>query len=224
MLFRDRRDAGRQLAQRLLPWKDRNPLVLALPRGGVPVGYEVAEALDAPLDVAVARKLGAPGQPELGIGAIAPGVSVLDENSMRWLGVRDEDLQPVMEDETSELHRRLLLYRGSDRLPDVHGRVVLLVDDGIATGVTTRAAARSLRRLRPEELILAVPVGAPESVESLRGEVDQLICLETPSPFRAVGLWYDDFGQTSDREVLELLDRRRAERGEPAVEAEPASV
>lgn len=214
MRFQNRREAGRLLAQRLEPWKEKDPLVLGLPRGGVPVAYEVAVALDAPLDVAVARKIGAPGQPELGIGAIAPGVTVVDESMLALLGLQDRDLQGTVEDETAELHRRLLLYRGVDRLPDVHGRVVLLVDDGLATGVTTRAASRSLRRLHPVELVLAVPVCAPESAASLRSEVDTVLCLYEPESFRAVGLWYDDFTQTSDREVLDLLDRRRHERGE----------
>lgn len=214
MRFADRLEAGRRLAERLQPWKEKNPLVLGLPRGGVPVAWEVARALDAPLDVAVARKIGAPGQPELGIGAIAPGVTVIDESMLLLLGLRDRDLQATIEDETAELHRRLLLYRGVDRLPEIQGRTVLLVDDGLATGVTTRAASRSLRRLHPAELVLAVPVCAPESAASLRTEVDELICLHRPEAFHAVGLWYDDFTQTSDREVLALLERRRAERGE----------
>jgi putative phosphoribosyl transferase len=221
MIFRDRIDAGRQLAERLAGYRDQDPIVLGLPRGGVPVAYEVARALDAPLDVAVARKLGAPGQPELGVGAIAPGVSVVDETALRWLGLDDSDLQPIVEDETRELHRRLLLYRGADRLPDVNGRHVIVVDDGIATGVTTRAVCRALRRLHPAHLVLAVPVGAPESVEALRPEVDELICLHQPEPFRAVGLWFEDFSQTSDREVLELLERRRLERGEEPTAAAP---
>jgi len=221
MIFRDRFDAGRRLAERLQPWRGRDVLVLGLPRGGVPVAYEVARALDAPLDVAVARKLGAPGQPELGIGAIAPGVTVLDEAALGWLGLHDVDLQPLVEDETRELHRRLLAYRGVDRLPEVAGREVLLVDDGLATGVTTRAASRSLRRLGPARLVLAVPVGAPDSVRSLRSEVDELVCLEQPEPFRAVGLWFDDFSQTTDGEVLELLERRRIERGEGSPAAAP---
>lgn len=214
MIFRDRFDAGRQLAERLLPWRGQDVLVLGLPRGGVPVAYEVARCLDAPMDVAVARKLGAPGQPEFGIGAIAPGVTVLDEPAIGWLGLHDVDLQPLVEEETRELHRRLLVYRGSDRLPEVRGRNVILVDDGIATGVTTRAAARSLHRLQPARLVLAVPVGAPESVAALRSEVDELVCLHEPQGFGAVGRWYEDFAQTSDEEVLELLERRRIERGE----------
>lgn len=214
MRFMNRQEAGRLIAERLEPWRGRDPLVLGLPRGGVPVAYEVARALDAPLDVAVARKIGAPGQPELGIGAIAPGVTVIDESMLSLLGLRDRDLQVTVEDETAELHRRLLLYRGVDRLPEVQGRVVLLIDDGLATGVTTRAASRSLRRLDPAELVLAVPVCAAESAASIRTEVDELICLHSPVAFHAVGLWYEDFSQTSDREVLYLLERRRNERGE----------
>jgi len=214
MQYRDRHDAGRRLAEALAHLRDEDPLVLGLPRGGVPVAYEVARALDAPLDVAVARKLGAPGQPEFGIGAISQGVSVVDDRSLALLGVRDEEIQPVVEEETRELHRRLLLYRGTDRLPDVAGRVVILVDDGIATGVTARAAARALRRLHPARLILAVPVGAASSLRALREEVDEIVCPLALEDFGAVGLWYADFRQTSDREVLELLARRRAERGE----------
>ncbi|WP_373044822.1 phosphoribosyltransferase [Vulgatibacter sp.] len=221
MVFRDRIEAGRKLAEALSHLRGEDLIVLGLPRGGVPVAYEVARALDAPLDVAVARKLGAPMQPELGIGAIAPGVSVIDENSLALLGLKDEDLQPVVEDETRELHRRLLIYRGIDRLPDVHGRYVVLVDDGIATGVTTRAATRSLRRLHPARLLLAVPVGAPESVAALRHEVDELVCLHEPPLFHAVGAWYEDFSQTSDQEVLEYLARRRIERGEEPTAAAP---
>jgi len=221
MHFRDRTDAGRRLGEALAHLRGEDPLVLGLPRGGVPVAYEVARALDAPLDVAVARKVGAPGQPELGVGAVSQGVTVIDEATVALLGLRDEDLQPIIEEETRELHRRLLLYRGSDTLPDVKGRFVVLVDDGLATGVTTRAASRALRRLQPARLVLAVPVGPPETVESIRSEVDELICLYQPPVFRAVGLWYDDFAQTSDREVLEFLERRRIERGE--VPAQPGA-
>lgn len=219
MIFRDRFEAGRRLAVELADWRAENPLVLGLPRGGVPVAYEVATALDAPLDVAVARKLGAPQQPELGIGAIAPGVTVLDERLIGLLGLRDDEIQPILEEESRELHRRLLLYRGVDALPEVQGRTVLVVDDGLATGVTTRAAVRSLRRLSPARLVVAIPVCAPESAASIREEVDDLVCLAKPPDFRAVGLWYQDFRQTSDAEVLELLAKRRAERGE---EARPA--
>ena len=218
MQFHDRIDAGRKLGEALVHLRGRDLLVLGLPRGGVPVAYEVARALDAPLDVAVARKVGAPGQPELGVGAISQGVTVIDESSLALLGLRDEDLQPIVEDETRELHRRLLLYRGSDTLPDVAGRFVVLVDDGLATGVTTRAASRALRRLGPSRLLLAVPVGPPETVAALRREVDELVCLYEPPLFRAVGLWYDDFSQTTDREVIELLERRRIERGGEATQ------
>lgn len=216
MRYRDRQDAGRRLVDSLSDFSGGDALVLGIPRGGVPVAYEVARALDAPLDVAVARKLGAPSQPEFGIGALSQGVTVIDEGNLALLGISDLELQPILEEQTQELHRRLLLYRGVDRFPDVAGREVLLVDDGLATGVTTRAAARALRRLQPSRLVLAVPVGPPESVQALRQEVDQLICPQQPADFGAVGLWYEDFRQTTDQEVLELLARRRAERGEDA--------
>jgi predicted phosphoribosyltransferase len=215
LVFDDRVDAGRQLAERLSQFKDDNPIVLALPRGGVVVGYEIARALDAPLDVIVARKLGAPGQEELGIGAIAPGgVRVVDEEALRWLGITEARLQNVTERETEEMERRLRHYRGDRPLPDVQGRTAILVDDGLATGVTARAAIRSLRLQKPRRLVLAVPVCASETAERLRSEVDDLVCVSVPRYFRAVGIWYRDFAQTSDEEVVDLL--KRAEREAPA--------
>jgi putative phosphoribosyl transferase len=213
MLFKDRKEAGKRLAERLIEYEGGDlddTIVLALPRGGVAVGYEVASALGAPLDVVAARKLGAPGQPELGIGAIAPGnILVLNEQVVRLLGLSAADIAEIVAEEEVELARRLRRYRGNDQLPDVRGRSVILVDDGLATGVTARAAIRAIRRQGPKRLVFAAPVCAPETAEALRSEVDDLICAETPSDFTAVGVWYKDFEQLSDEEVIRLLDRAR---------------
>ena len=210
--FEDREDAGRQLAERLLPYRDENPIVLALPRGGVPVGYEIARALKAPLDVFIARKLGAPGRRELGIGAVAQGgVRVLNEDTIRALGISEEYIEQVAAEETAEIERRLRLLRGDRPEPRVRGRTVILVDDGIATGVTAWAAIRALRRRAPRRLVLAVPVCAPQTAEAIRSEVDDLVCLKAPYNLMAIGFWYRDFEQVSDEEVIELLeDAQRA--------------
>lgn len=215
MLFRDRADAGRRLAERLTHLRTEEPIVLALPRGGVTVGYEVARALGAPLDVIVARKLGAPFQPELGIGAIAPGgVRVLNEEAVRWLGISEAEIARIAERESREMERRIRLYRGDQPMPDLRGRTVILVDDGIATGVTTRAAIESVRQSRPQKLVLAVPVCAAETSDILQQEVDEFICLSTPTEFIAVGVWYENFTQVSDEEVIQLLARAKAEAAE----------
>ena len=190
-------------------------MVLALPRGGVPVGYEVARALKAPLDVFIARKLGAPNQPELGIGAVAQdGSRVLNERIVEEIGVSEEYIERVAAEEIKEAERRFKLFRGERPEPEVRERTAILVDDGIATGVTTRAAIVALRRRDPRRLVLAVPVCATQAAESLRREVDELICLEAPSNLMAIGLWYRHFEQTSDEEVVELLERARREQEE----------
>lgn len=190
-------------------------MVLALPRGGVPVGYEVARALKAPLDVFIARKLGAPNQPELGIGAVAQdGSRVLNERIVEEIGVSEEYIERVVAEEIKEAERRFKLFRGERPEPEVRERTAILVDDGIATGVTTRAAIVALRRRDPRRLVLAVPVCATQAAESLRREVDELICLEAPSNLMAIGLWYRHFEQTSDEEVVELLERARREQEE----------
>ena len=223
MPFTDRRDAGRQLARLLKSqgW-GADALVLGLPRGGIPVAYEVARVLGAPLDVMVARKLGAPMQPEFGIGAVAPGgVLVLDEAAMRAAGATRAQVDEVMHDEMQEMERRLLVYRGDPRLPSVRGRTVILVDDGLATGVTARAALRALRALGPERLVLAVPVCAPDSADAMREEADLVVYVEAHEDFRAVGLWYDDFAQTTDEEVLALLEAAQAG---PVPESCPARI
>lgn len=212
MPFVDREDAGRRLAHALLPYRDQHPLVMALPRGGVPVGYQVARELGAPLDVVIARKIGAPGQPEFGIGAIAPGgIQMLDEHTLRTFGFTRQQLQPAIQRETEELERRERRFRGDLPYPDLVGKTVILVDDGLATGVTARAAIAFLRQRHPGRLVLAVPVGAPETVRALAPLVDDLVCLETPAYFGAVGAWYQHFEQTSDEEALRLLDLARRE-------------
>ncbi|HXH56534.1 phosphoribosyltransferase [Iamia sp.] len=183
-------------------------VVLALPRGGVPVGFEVATALRAPLDVFVVRKVGAPHQPEMGIGAVAEGgTEVVDRRLLRAVGVSDETFAELADRERVELQRRVTRYRGARPLPDVAGRDVVLVDDGLATGVTAEAALLALRAGGPRALHLAVPACAAESAERLRQIADDVVCVTTPSAFRAVGEWYDVFDQTTDDEVTELLER-----------------
>ena len=220
-LYRDRSDAGRQLAARLEPLRADRPLVVGLPRGGVPVAYEVARALGAPLDVVIVRKLGAPIQPELAMGAIGEeGARVLNDELVEALGVGPDELEASVELERAELERRQLLYReGAEPLP-VAGRTVLLVDDGIATGSTATAAARVLRARGAERIVLAVPVAPPGAEQRFSAEVDEFVCLHAPKRFFAVGACYERFGQTSDEEVVELL--RRAREGDEA--ASPAAA
>ena len=216
--FDDRRDAGRRLARNLSRYREERPVVFALPRGGVPVAYEISRALGAPLDVFVSRKLGAPGQPELGIGAVAAGdVRVLNEDIVRRLGIPDDYVQEITAHETAEVERRLRYFRGERPEPEVVGRTAILVDDGLATGVTARAAIEALRLRRPERLVLAAPVCAAQTAELFRPEVDELVCLESPYDLGAIGFWYRNFEQTSDEEVVELLERARSEReaGDP---------
>jgi putative phosphoribosyl transferase len=209
MTFADRADAGRRLGAALRRYRDRNPVVLALPRGGVPVGLEVARALGAPLDVIVVRKLGAPGHEELAVGAIAPGAAYVDWPIVRQLGVSQTYLEQVTAAEERELERREQAYRrGRPALP-VEGRTVILVDDGLATGATLRAAMAAIRQRRPAQVVVAVPVGAPESAARLRAIADDVVCLEQPPDFRAVSLAYRDFTATSDEEVVDCLDAAR---------------
>ena len=213
ILFEDRVDAGRQLAERLAPYAEERPVVFALPRGGVPVGAEVSRSLGAPLEVIVSRKLGAPDQPEFGIGAVAPGgVRVLNERAVRALGIEEDYLEMISARELAEAERRLKLFRGDRPYPDLERRTAILVDDGLATGVTARAALLALRRMNPRRLVLAVPVCALQTAELLRPEADDLICLLAPDNLEAVGLWYRNFEQTSDEEVVRLLEEIRLSR------------
>ncbi|MBZ9559853.1 MULTISPECIES: phosphoribosyltransferase family protein [unclassified Modicisalibacter] len=204
--LRDRRDAGERLAKRLRGSVDASALVLGLPRGGVPVAAEIARALGAELDVMVVRKLGVPGHEEFAMGAIASGgVQVLDEPLIHRLGLDDRALHTVVAREQRELERRERVFRGERPYPSLAGRQVILVDDGIATGATMRAAIRAVRRLGAEHCILAVPVAAPDSLEALRPEVDRVECLAAPADFSAVGQWYRHFDQTGDDEVRACL-------------------
>jgi putative phosphoribosyl transferase len=211
MPFADRYDAGRRLAAALGKYGNRSDvLVLALPRGGVPVAFEVARALHAPLDLFLVRKLGLPGQPELAMGAIASGgVRVLNDDIVDKLQVSPQELDAVTAEERQELQRRERLYRDDRPAPDVRERIVILVDDGLATGSTMRAAVAALRQQGPGRIVVAVPVGAAQTCAELRAEADEVVCARTPEPFYAVGMWYEDFSQTSDAEVRELLDRAK---------------
>jgi putative phosphoribosyl transferase len=207
--FTDRYHAGRRLATALAPYAGRpNLLVLALPRGGVPVGFEVARALHAPLDVMLVRKLGVPGHEELAMGAIASGgVRVLSDDIVKALGIPDRVIATVAANEESELARREHAYRDNRPPPDVRGKTVILVDDGLATGSTMRAAAAALQAQHPERLVIAVPVAPRETCQSLLNAADDVVCPTVPEPFFAVGNWYEDFSQTTDEEVRQLLAR-----------------
>lgn len=214
--YTDRHDAGRQLAARLMAYADRpDVLVLALPRGGVPVAFEVARTLHAPLDVFLVRKLGVPGQEELAMGAIASGgVRVLNQDLVEALRIPEPVIDAVAAREEQELDRRERLYRDDRPPPDVRGRTVILVDDGLATGATMRAAAATLRQQQPARIVIAVPLAAPSVCREFEAEVDEIVCIATPEPFYAVGLWYDDFSPTTDEEVRDLL--RRSAQSHPA--------
>ncbi|TDB92315.1 phosphoribosyltransferase family protein [Actinomadura sp. 7K534] len=206
--YTDRAEAGRVLAERLAPMGLEGAAVLALPRGGVPVGYEIARRLGSRLDVLVTRKIGYPPQPELGVGAIAEGgAPVFDAGLLQRLGLREQDLAATVAAERAELGRRVEVYRRGRPLPEITGRPVIVVDDGLATGGTARAAVRALRERGPSRLVLAVPVGAAETVGGLDAEVDDLVVPAAPWEFRAVGQWYRDFEQLTDDDVIAWLDR-----------------
>jgi putative phosphoribosyl transferase len=213
-LYRDRREAGRELATRLTVYAHRQDvLVLALPRGGVPVGYEVAKALSTPLDVFVVRKLGVPGHEELAMGAIATGgICVVNEEVVHMLHIPTEVINAVAAKEQRELERREHLYRDDLSPPDVNGCIVILVDDGLATGSTMCAAAEALRQQHPARIVVAVPVAAPSTCDEFSTEVDEIVCVQTPEPFYGVGYWYEDFSQTSDQEVHDLLAQAEQEK------------
>lgn len=209
--FRDRREGGQRLADRLREYANRpDVIVLGLPRGGVPVAFEVAEALRAPLDVFVVKKLGVPQQEELAMGALASGgVRVLDTEVIRLAGVGQSDIERVTAGARDELARQERQYRGERPSPDIVGKTVILVDDGLATGSTMRAAVQAVRTQQPSAIVVAAPVGAPETCSALRALADDVVCVEMPDAFRAVGLWYEDFKQTTDDEVHDLLNRAR---------------
>lgn len=212
MRFSDRSDAGRQLASLLTAYANRGDvIVLALPRGGVPVAYEVASALHAPLDVFLVRKLGVPGHSELAMGAIASGgVRVLSDDIIGPLGIPQAAIEEVTERERVELDRRDRMYRNGRPPADLEGRTVILVDDGLATGATMEAAILAARQAKPARVVVAAPVGAPDTCQRLAAAADEVVCVATPEPFQAVGLWYERFDQTSDEEVIELLQKAAA--------------
>jgi predicted phosphoribosyltransferase len=218
--FRDRQDAGRRLAAALLPYRDEKPIILALPRGGVPVAAEVARVLDAPLDLLIVRKIGLPQQPELAAGAVVDGdapLTVRNEEVIRAAGLSDADFSRIEDVERAELRRRRERYLHGRSPASLNGRTVIVVDDGIATGATVRAALRALRKQQPARLILAVPVAPSDTIRQLESEADRIECLESHGLFDAIGSFYDDFRQVSDDEVIEALDvaRSRFDPGTP---------
>jgi putative phosphoribosyl transferase len=212
-MFRDRKEAGQLLAGKLSNRGYLQPVVLALPRGGVPVGYQIARALDAPLDLLLVRKIGSPSHPEFAVGALVDGETpeaVLDHEEIQRLGIDERDLARVLRKEQLEIARREQLYRSGRTPIEVAGRTAIVVDDGVATGRSVVAALRSARRRRPKRVVLAVPVASPQAIEELAREVDEVVCLLRPSRLRAVGEYYEDFGEVSDEEVIGLLDQAAA--------------
>jgi putative phosphoribosyl transferase len=209
MIFRNRTDGGRLLAAKLAHYAGRRDvLVLALPRGGVPVAFEVARALDAPLDVFLVRKLGVPGHEELAMGAIASGgIRVMNDDVVRGLRIDDWTIEQVVQREQAELERRENAYRGDRAPPEIQARTIILVDDGLATGSTMRAAVAALRQQAPQRIVVGVPTAAPSTCDELGQEVDEIVCATTPAPFYAVGMWYQDFSETTDEEVRHLLEQ-----------------
>ena len=219
MPFMDRVDAGKQLAKALGRYKNQQPVVLALPRGGVPVAAEIATTLEAPLDLVLVRKIGVPFQPELAMGAVVDGkdpVTVRNEDVIRLTGISDEEFNKVRDQELAEIERRRKLYVGDRAHPELKDHTIIVVDDGIATGATTRAALRAMRQREPRKLVLAVPVAPTASLNDLRKEADEVVCLEDYEDFGAIGLFYSDFRQTSDDTVIDLLAKH-------PVKAQPAS-
>ncbi|WP_292387513.1 phosphoribosyltransferase [Methanosarcina sp. UBA5] len=211
-LFKDRVDAGKKLAKELSKYANRSDvLILALPRGGVPVAFEVAKELNVKMDVFIVRKLGVPGNEELAMGAISSdNIRVLNEDVVRSFQIPERVINMVAENELKELERRERTYRRDKPKPEVSGSTVILIDDGLATGATMRAAAAALKTKNPAKIVVAVPTGAPDTCELFRREVDEVICVATPEPFYGVGAWYGNFSQTTDEEVCELLDKARA--------------
>ena len=207
-LFQNRREAGKILAKRLLKYADRSDvIILALPRGGIPIAYEIALAMKAPLDVVIVRKLGLPGREELAIGAIASGgVQIMNQDIVQMLGIDAATISSVLEQELQELERREENYRGSRPAPELRDRTVIVVDDGLATGASMRAAVMGLRAQSPAQIVVAVPAAAPQAIELLEPEVDEMICMISPDPFEGVGKWYKDFAQMTDEEVRSLVE------------------
>jgi putative phosphoribosyl transferase len=212
--FRDRAEAGRLLAQKLTAYADRpDVVVLALPRGGVPVAFQVAQALNAPLDILLVRKLGVPGHEEFAMGAIASGgVYVVNRDIVRSLGISASEIEEVTARERQELERRERVYRGGRPAPDVRGRTVIVVDDGLATGTTMRAAIALLRKQDVARIVVAIPVSPPMTCQEVEAEADKVVCVRMPEPFFAIGMWYERFPQTSDKEVRDLLERAASAR------------
>lgn len=210
MPFINRNDAGRQLAKALIGYKAQNPVILALPRGGVPVAAEIASVLDAPLDLVLVRKIGVPSQPELAMGAVVDGqkpIVVRNEDVIRLTGVSEQEFDTTRDQQLAEIERRRKLYLGNRPHPQLAGRVVIVVDDGIATGATTRAALQATRMRKPSKLVLAVPVAPTDTLRKLQDDADEIVCLEDYENFGAIGLFYSDFSQVSDTEVIDILAR-----------------
>ena len=224
MSFRNRSDAGRQLAKALAGYKDQQPVILALPRGGVPVAAQVAAALNAPLDLILVRKIGVPFQPELAMGAVVDGgapIVVRNEDVIRLAGIDESEFQAVCDNQLAEIERRRQRYLGSRQRVDVSGRTAIVIDDGVATGATTRAALRATRMRKPKRLVLAVPVAPTDSLPALYGDADDVVCLEDHALFGAIGFYYADFSQVPDEEVIEILKRFPVQR--PAEPKQPAA-
>lgn len=208
MVFQNRKEAGKRLAAKLIKYRKEKPVVLAMVRGGMPIGYEVAQVLQAPLFPIVVRKIGLSSNKEFGIGAIAEGgVEVLDNTTIEVMGISDEEIKDIVELERKELERRVEVYRGGQPLPDLTGKTVILADDGMATGITAKAAIKSVKKLNPKKIVLVSPVCALDIIEGLKSQVDEVLCLATPYEFTAVALWYKDFQQISDEEVINMLKK-----------------
>jgi len=213
MIYKNRSDAGKRLALELAGYRSQNPLILALPRGGLPVAAEIARALDAPLDLILVRKLGVPMQPELAMGAVIDGADpyvVCNEDIIAILGLSEEEFGQICKRELAEIERRRKLYLKDRPRAELRDRVVIVVDDGVATGATTRAALQAIRKRGPRRLVLAVPVAPTSTLEELSGEADDIVCLQSHEPFYAIGLYYADFHQVTDKEVIDVLSKVRA--------------